>query len=676
LAAIALLVLLALVGLSLFAAKRAAAGVAEAKTQREEAGRQQRLAGEATKQRLESDRLAKAASDRAALAQQAAAEQERRAALAREAADVEEQGTSVLRRFQAGSGELDALADGVAVGRRLLRLIAPGTSWTDYPALAPVAALNTMLATIRERRRFPVGGLGLQDVTLSHDGRRIALIRNDDRFVNGKGSLWVSDLAGTPLWHCTMPDTAVNGFAFDRTGDAVVLDTQSRGLEHWDRACTPVPAPPDGGLPLDRRGHLFAGSDGPATIVTNARAATVAKVTSPERVQDLRVHPDGRLILAPQGPRLIVAWRETRWEPFFDAGERFIQDFAFTGDGQLVVVELRDGPIRILDRSGVQQAAWDNVDGVHPLWISPTGDRFATAAAGAIKIWEADRGPAAQFAESERVDDVQFVGDGSRLAVVAFDRVRFVTATGEPLFELAGHEGAVRRLFFTPDEQSAITAGADSTVRLWDLSQRPSRRIATASRPEQRYGNRVREVAFLPERGELISANEDGHVAVWTKSGRQLREWKTSETIERARISGDGKQIALIHDGRVEVRDLAGSILSADPPGAAVPVLQAAFSRDGRMLALSRAGGSVEIRTRASGAQVRTPTPSWVMGLAFDTAGARVAAALGTGTVLVLDRDGKIATRIEARHGQLLDVAFSGDGRYLATAGADGAIRV
>src|SRR3954462_11793352 len=54
LAATALLVLVALIGLSLFAAKRAAAGLAEAKTQREEAARQQRLAGEATKQRLDS----------------------------------------------------------------------------------------------------------------------------------------------------------------------------------------------------------------------------------------------------------------------------------------------------------------------------------------------------------------------------------------------------------------------------------------------------------------------------------------------------------------------------------------------------------------------------------------------------------------------------------------------
>ena len=154
-----------------------------------------------------------------------------------------------------------------------------------------------------------------------------------------------------------------------------------------------------------------------------------------------------------------------------------------------------------------------------------------------------------------------------------------------------------------------------------------------------------------------------------------MRQWKSSNRADRALISPDRQKIALINDARVEIRSTEGVVMSGGDSSAdknLITVIQAAFSPDGSVLALSRAGGSLEIRDLATGRRTSHVTQGWIYGLAFDAAGAMVAATMGKDLVF-FDRNGRRAGQLETGQ-DLLDVSFSKDGRYLATAGADGTV--
>ncbi len=84
---------------------------------------------------------------------------------------------------------------------------------------------------------------------------------------------------------------------------------------------------------------------------------------------------------------------------------------------------------------------------------------------------------------------------------------------------LAGHDGAVLALAFSPDGHSLASAGSDQVICLWDLSQRRPRLRLTG------HSAAVTAVAFSPDGRRLASGSLDGTVRLWDPAdGRMLRE--------------------------------------------------------------------------------------------------------------------------------------------------------
>ncbi len=84
------------------------------------------------------------------------------------------------------------------------------------------------------------------------------------------------------------------------------------------------------------------------------------------------------------------------------------------------------------------------------------------------------------------------------------------TPEARPSAQLQGHDGAVQSIAFARDGSILASAGADTTVRLWDLE-----REEEIGEPLAGHEESVTSVAFSPDGELLASAGQDDTLRLW-----------------------------------------------------------------------------------------------------------------------------------------------------------------
>jgi WD40 repeat protein len=274
-------------------------------------------------------------------------------------------------------------------------------------------------------------------------------------------------------------------------------------------------------------------------------------------------------------------------------------------------------------------------------------------------------------------------------------------ASGELLSSVKGHADRTFGVAFSPDDSVFATSGSDASVRLWDTA---TGKLLLELTNSDRSGGNTRPVAFSPDGRLLASSTSQGTIQIWNlhEGGEPITIVQAHERdIASLMFNADGTQ--LISTGTRRVRTGARSSRAVSTivawnvaNGAQAAVYDAGEALDGySALAATRDRTTLvsahrdryivwDLASRQPKRTISVPPGNTIrrtQSIALSPNGRLLAAAsghLGDNKVHLWDiSTGESLLPQENSHREgVLSVAFSPDGKWIATASADNTTRL
>jgi WD40 repeat protein/tRNA A-37 threonylcarbamoyl transferase component Bud32 len=329
----------------------------------------------------------------------------------------------------------------------------------------------------------------------------------------------------------------------------------------------------------------------------------VKRLPHPAEVWTLAWSPDGRLMAAGCEDRKVHVWDTWHWheQAVLEGHHRPVSAVAFSPAGDVLASSSLDGTTFLWDPVG--GIALLSAAG-RCLGFSRSDGRVAFQRGVQMGIWELVRGMACRQLRYGRagnrkfqhsivsIEDVDFCSDGRLMAASGNDGIHFwdVSIGSEIGFLPVGRQETI---FFDSKGTRLFTYGRVG-LHCWpivpDLLTPSVLRIG----PPQRLdvpANKQYLRAAQARSGQLLAINNDAHTAVVLLDTAQLSTKAIARGLRVTKfdLSPDGRWLAL-HGVDVRVLDIAGDrFLEPSPPGMAERAhARVAFSPDGRWLVAGR----------------------------------------------------------------------------------------
>jgi WD40 repeat protein len=298
---------------------------------------------------------------------------------------------------------------------------------------------------------------------------------------------------------------------------------------------------------------------------------------------------------------------------------------AFSPDGKTLASGSDEGETRLWQvASGAEQAVY-RAPNQEVCSVAFTPDGRTLAAAGAAREWK--------------------LGDDDGLGVVRL----WDTATGKERARLLADD-LVNSVAVTPDGKMLALACMNSTVEIWDISPQKLRCKLRG------HAKSATSVAFSPDGKVLASGSQDRTIKLWDVAGaKELTTFRKQGDgyAHRVAFSPDGRTLASGGDGGAVLWDVAAGKERSRLKGKTTGVWCLAFAADGKTLALGGYEDRGRVRMGDLSGRVLVPTVSlWDVPTLTESA------------------------TIACHDYPVTAVAFTPDGKVLATASWDGLVKL
>ena len=320
--------------------------------------------------------------------------------------------------------------------------------------------------------------------------------------------------------------------------------------------------------------------------------------------------------------------------------------------------------------------------------FSPDGLRVASISANnTATIWDAKTGEPIYVLLGHRgaVDAVAFNVDGQLLITASIDGTAIIwdAATGTARLRLAGHSGPVTDVAFSGDSQRVMTRSGDE-VRVWEA--KTGNAVSVIKLPRRA----IQSVAFSPDGHFVATGLKDTFtgnfphdaVIIWdATSGKSVAQLVGhNDWVMGATYSTDGKLLATMSwDNTVRVWNVREGIAIAVLQGHTGRVASAVFSPDGRQLLTGSSDKTARLWDIGTSRTIRTfegHTGS-IENVAFSPDGQRSLTASDDRTARLWDNEtGQLITVFGNHDGKVERAAFSMDGSRVLTSSTDRSARI